>query len=100
MNGQSLAVCHLDNNGLAYCSYGQTYTLVDRKLCDASGLPTLQYSACSNLNSTNPCNSTTTFPIRCVASDDGWSCFCEVTQTLGKDCANLGLLKYFFNFKI
>ena len=44
----------------------------------------------TTLNITNPCNSTTDFPIRCVAADDGWNCFCEVTQTLGRDCANLG----------
>lgn len=80
----------MDINGLPYCSYGQNYTDVDRKLCDASGLPTAQYTACSILNNTNPCNSTPDFPIRCVGADDGWNCFCEVTQTLGKDCANLG----------
>ncbi|CAF4549618.1 unnamed protein product [Rotaria sp. Silwood1] len=88
-NDDPLAVCHVDNNGLPYCAYGQTYTLVDRKLCDASGLPTAQYTACDILNITNPCNSTSDFPIQCVAADDGWNCFCEVTQTLGKDCANL-----------
>ncbi|CAF3707629.1 unnamed protein product [Rotaria sordida] len=88
-NSQSLAVCHVDNNGLAYCAYGQSYILIDRKLCDASGLPTAQYTACDILNITNPCNSTANFPIRCVAADDGWNCFCEVTQTLGRDCANL-----------
>jgi len=81
----------MDANGLAYCSYGVNYTLTDRKLCDASGLPTAQYSACENLNLTNPCNSTTDFPIRCVASDDGWTCFCEVTQTLGIDCGILSM---------
>jgi hypothetical protein len=87
----SLAVCHIDNNGLPYCAYGQNYTLEERKLCDASGLPTAQYTACDILNITNPCNTTTAFPIRCVAADNGgWTCFCEVTQTLGKDCANLG----------
>ncbi|CAM4752695.1 unnamed protein product [Rotaria magnacalcarata] len=89
INGQSLAVCHVDNNGLAYCSYGRTYSIVDRQLCDASGLPTAQYTACSILNITNPCNSTANFPIQCVAADDGWNCFCVVTQTLGKNCANL-----------
>lgn len=80
----------MDNNGLAYCAYGQNYTLTDRKLCDASGLPTAQYTACDMLNLTNPCNSTTDFPIQCVASDNGWNCFCLVTQTLGKDCGNFG----------
>ncbi|UJR30132.1 hypothetical protein I4U23_017673 [Adineta vaga] len=86
-NSQSLAVCHVDSNGLAYCSYGQNYTLADRKLCDASGLPTAMYTACEGLS--NPCNSTLNFPIRCVASDTNWTCFCEVTQTLGRDCGNL-----------
>lgn len=78
----------MDANGLAYCSYGQSYTLTDRKLCDASGLPTAQYTACDNLQ--NPCNSTAAFPIRCVGADNGWTCFCEITQTLGRDCGNLG----------
>ncbi|CAF1111478.1 unnamed protein product, partial [Adineta ricciae] len=87
-NSQSLAVCHMDSNGLAYCSYGSNYTLVDRKLCDASGLPTAQYTACDALNLTNPCNGTANFPIRCVASDTSWTCFCEVTQTLGQNCGN------------
>jgi hypothetical protein len=81
----------LDSNGLAYCAYGDNYTLVDRKLCDASGLPTLQATVCSQLNTTNPCNSTADFPIRCIAADDGgWNCFCEITQTVGKNCATLG----------
>jgi len=87
---ESLAVCHIDPNGLAYCSYGINYTLVDRKLCDASGLPTAQFSACDSLNITNPCNSTADFPIRCGAAYVGWTCFCEVTQTLGINCANSG----------
>ena len=90
-NGQSLAVCHIDSNGLAYCSYGQNYTLIDRKLCDATYLPTAQYTACDILNITNPCNSTDDFPIQCVAADVGWNCFCIVTQTLGKNCANLSM---------
>ncbi len=81
----------MDNNGIAYCSYGINYTLTDRKLCDASGLPTAQYTACSMLNISNPCNSTVDFPIRCVASDSGWNCFCEITQTLGRDCGNYGI---------
>jgi hypothetical protein len=89
-NTQGLAVCHTDPNGLAYCSYGLNYTLVERKLCDASGFPTAQYTACDTLNITNPCNSTSDFPILCVAADNGWNCFCTVTQTLGKNCANLG----------
>lgn len=80
----------MDVNGLAYCSYGQNYTLTDRKLCDASGLPTAQYTACEMTNLTNPCNSTVEFPIRCVASDTSWTCFCEVTQTLGMNCGNFG----------
>lgn len=80
----------MDPNGLAYCSYGDSYTLTDRQLCDASGLPTAQYTACDILNITNPCNSTVDFPIRCVGADNGWTCFCEVTQSLGKDCGNLG----------
>ncbi|CAF0850468.1 unnamed protein product [Adineta steineri] len=87
-NTQSLAVCHMDSNGLAYCSFGLNYTLTDRKLCDASGLPTAQYTACETLNISNPCNSTPSFPIRCVAADNGWTCFCEVTQTLGRDCGS------------
>ena len=94
----SLAVCHMDNNALAYCAYGDNYTLADRKPCDASGLPTAQATACSRLNTTNPCNSTSTFPIRCVAADDGWNCFCEITQTLGKNCANLGIENAFSLF--
>jgi hypothetical protein len=89
-NTLSLAVCHVDYNGLAYCSYGENYTLPDRKLCDASGLPTAGNTACELLNTTNPCNSTQDFPIQCVAADDGWNCFCQVTQTLGKSCGNLG----------
>lgn len=81
----------MDANGLAYCAYGINYTLADRKLCDASGLPTAQYTACDLLNITNPCNGTRDFPIRCIAADNGdFNCFCELTQTLGKDCANLG----------
>ncbi|UJR32550.1 hypothetical protein I4U23_020012 [Adineta vaga] len=85
-NGQLLSVCHLDSNGIAYCAYGQNYTLIDRKLCDTNGLPTVQYTACDLLNVTNPCNSTLNFPIKCVASDTSWTCFCELTQTLGRDC--------------
>jgi hypothetical protein len=85
----------MDANGLAYCSYGINYTLIDRKLCDASGLPAAQYTACDILDQPNPCNSTTDFPILCVGADNGWNCFCEVTQTLGKDCANLGIKKNF-----
>ncbi|CAF4975152.1 unnamed protein product, partial [Rotaria socialis] len=93
INGQSLAVCHVDSNALAYCAYAQTYTLVDRKLCDATNLPTAQYTACSILNITNPCNSTANFPIQCVAADDGWTCFCQVTQTLGKNCGDLNFCR-------
>lgn len=80
----------MDINGLPYCSYGLDYNRLDRKLCDASGLPTTQHVACAQVNVLNLCNSTPNFPIRCVAADDGWTCFCEVTQTLGRDCANLG----------
>jgi len=89
-NGGPLAVCHIDPNGDAYCSYGDNYTLIDRKPCDASGLPTIQHTACDNLNISNPCNSTAEFPIECVASDTGWTCFCVVTQTLGLNCGTLG----------
>ena len=57
-----------------------------------------QYTACDTLNISNPCNSTTDFPIRCVAADVGWTCFCEVTQTLGRDCANFGKEKIILMF--
>lgn len=84
----------MDPNGLPYCAYGSNYTLTDRKLCDTSGLPTAQYTACDLLNTSNPCNSTLDFPIQCVAADDGWTCFCIRIQTFGKDCANLDIHQF------
>ena len=82
----------MDVNGNPYCSYGQDYTAADRKPCQASGLVPLQYTACENLNITNPCNDSDDYRIRCIASDDSWTCFCVVTQTIGRNCANRGQL--------
>ncbi|CAF1192688.1 unnamed protein product [Adineta ricciae] len=80
------SVCHVAIDGNAYCAYGQNYTVADRRMCDSTGLPTQQHTACETLNMINPCNSTPDFPIHCLPSDTNWTCFCELTQILGRNC--------------
>ncbi|CAF0961024.1 unnamed protein product, partial [Didymodactylos carnosus] len=92
VNGVSYAVCQMDPERNAFCSYSKNYTNDQKKACYASTdviLPKKEPLACQFPYAPyeNPCNDADG-TIICIAGDTHWTCYCRLTGLIGRDCAS------------